>query len=193
MRVLAPIFAMLLCALPAESAQAQAPAPAANGGAQYGAQPPATPAPPLPGAAQPIVAGRKAALLPDGTAAAPAEAPPEVQAAVWAANGIQDKPYRYGGGHRSFTDSGYDCSGTVSFALKAANLVKTPLDSSSFMSWGASGPGQWVTIYTEPSHAYMVVAGLRFDTSGASGRGGSRWTREMRESGGYTVRHPAGL
>ena len=143
-----------------------------------------------------LVPGTQAVLLPDGTAAAPADAPPQVQNAVWAANTIQTLPYRYGGGHRSFISRrGYDCSGTVSFALNAAGLLKRPLDSSSFMRCGARGPGQWFTIYTNPGHAYMVIAGLRLDTSsaGAGGGKGPRWRAKGRPTAGYTVRHPRGF
>ncbi len=136
---------------------------------------------------------KRAKILPDGTAVAPEDAPQEVKDIIAAGNRIHDKPYRYGGGHGKWKDSGYDCSGSVSFALHGADLLDRPLDSGSFMSWGAPGPGMWVTLYTNPGHIYMIVAGLRFDTSGASGRGGSRWSDEMRETDGYTVRHPAGL
>jgi hypothetical protein len=145
----------------------------------------------------PIVApGSKATLLPDGTAAAPADAPPEVQAAIFAANKLLDKPYKYGGGHAKVEDSGYDCSGTVSYALLAAKLIKSPLDSSSFMRWGAKGPGTWFTIYTNPSHAFVVIAGLRLDTSAAgdpSGAKGPRWRPVLRSTKGFTARHPIGF
>jgi peptidoglycan hydrolase-like protein with peptidoglycan-binding domain len=136
----------------------------------------------------------KATVNPDGTATPPADAPQVVQDIILAGNEIAKKPYRYGGGHGNWDDSGYDCSGSVSYALHGAGLLKTALDSSSFMSWGLAGPGAWVSIYGNPGHAYMTVAGLRFDTSAAkSSGGGSRWTTEMRSSSGYTVRHPAGL
>jgi hypothetical protein len=166
---------------------------------------------PLPGSPNPVVPGTRAVVLADGSAAAPADAPAQVQKAVWAANALQDKPYRYGGGHRSFADSGYDCSGTVSFALNAAGLLKTPLDSSSFMRWGESGRGQWITVYSNPGHAYAVIAGLRLDTSAYAGRAtsrrgrttrlasakamerGPRWRPSARPSRGFTARHPAGL
>jgi hypothetical protein len=134
-------------------------------------------------------------LLPDGTAAAPQGAPLQVQVAVWAANTIQKLPYRYGGGHASFVSRGYDCSGTVSFALKAAGLLKSPLDSGRFMRYGARGPGKWFTIYTNPGHAYVVIAGLRLDTSSAGSGGGKgpRWRAKGRPTAGYTVRHPRGF
>jgi peptidoglycan hydrolase-like protein with peptidoglycan-binding domain len=122
----------------------------------------------------------------------PASAPAEVQAIIAAGNAIATKPYKYGGGHGRWIDSGYDCSGSMSYALHGAGLLDTALDSTGFMSWGEPGPGTWVTTYSNPSHGYMVVAGLRFDTS-ARRIGGSRWTDEMRSSSGYTVRHPTGL
>jgi hypothetical protein len=116
--------------------------------------------------------------------------------AVWriiaAGNRIASKPYKYGGGHGRYHDSGYDCSGSVSFALHFAGLLRTPLDSSGFMSYGLPGRGRHVTIYANPGHAYMVVDGRRFDTS-AIRETGSRWTTTHRSSAGYVVRHPRGL
>jgi cell wall-associated NlpC family hydrolase len=129
----------------------------------------------------------------DGLAVAPDDAPQEVKDIIDAGNRIFNKPYKYGGGHGRWRDSGYDCSGSVSYALHGAGLLKRSLDSTGFESWGAEGPGNWVTVYANSGHAYMVVAGLRFDTSGARDRGGSRWTEEMRSSSGYVARHPAGL
>ena len=134
----------------------------------------------------------RASLASDGTAIAPATAPPEVQAVIAAANEIAKKPYRYGGGHGRFNDSSYDCSGSVSYALHGASLVEHPLDSSDFKSWGERGKGEWITIYTNAGHAFMMVAGLRFDTSGKT-RHGSRWQRSSRSAHGYVVRHPDGL
>jgi cell wall-associated NlpC family hydrolase len=128
----------------------------------------------------------------DGLAVAPASAPEEVQEIIEAGNKIATKPYRYGGGHGRWRDSGYDCSGSVSYALHGASLLDTPLDSTGFMSWGERGEGEWVTVYANPGHAYMIVAGLRFDTS-ASKRSGSRWSETTRSSRGYRVRHPEGL
>jgi hypothetical protein len=148
----------------------------------------------------PIVDGFVAQILPDGRAAAPAEAPYEVQRAIWAANRIIGKPYIYGGGHRAGfkLDKGYDCSGTVSWALNGGRLLKRkwPLDSSSFMKWGGAGTGDWVTVYTNPGHAYVVIAGLRLDTSAAgdpSGAKGPRWRPTLRSSKGFTARHPIGF
>jgi len=134
----------------------------------------------------------RALLQSDGTASAPIEAPPAVQEVVHAGNLISKSPYKWGGGHGRWLDDGYDCSGSVSFALFAGGLLGSPLTSGGLMSWGRPGPGRWVTIYANPGHVYMVVAGLRFDTSGRS-RLGSRWQAEMRPTGGYAVRHPPGL
>jgi len=108
------------------------------------------------------------------------------------ANQIATAPYRYGGGHGTYHDSGYDCSGSISYALHFAGLLRTPLDSSGFMSYGLPGPGRHVTIYAAPGHAYMVVDHRRFDTSARS-ETGSRWTSTHRSSAGYVVRHPRGL
>ena len=135
----------------------------------------------------------KAYIAPDGTAVAPASAPPQVKAIIAAGNEIRNKPYRYGGGHGSWKDSGYDCSGSVSYALHGADLLARPMASGGFMSWAKPGKGQWVTTYANEGHMYMVVAGLRFDTGGARGRGGNRWATDMRSSSGYAARHPAGL
>ncbi len=127
-----------------------------------------------------------------GSAVAPDSAPEEVKQIIAAGNKIASKPYRYGGGHGRWRDSGYDCSGSVSFALHGASLLSAPLDSTGFMRWGDRGRGEWVSIYANAGHAYMVVAGLRFDTS-SSKVSGSRWTETMRSSRGYRVRHPEGL
>ena len=131
-------------------------------------------------------------ILPDGTAVAPAKAPAVVKAVIAAANEIATKPYKWGGGHGAWRDSGYDCSGSVSFALAGAGLLDAPLNSTGFMTYGAPGPGRWITLYTNDGHMFMVVAGLRFDTSGANG--GTRWQPlEGRAQGAYEVRHPPGL
>jgi cell wall-associated NlpC family hydrolase len=128
----------------------------------------------------------------NGLAVAPASAPEEVKEIIAAGNEIATKPYKYGGGHGRWKDSGYDCSGSVSYALHGADLLDTALDSTGFMRWGERGSGDWVTIRTNPSHAYMIVAGLRFDTS-ARKQTGSRWTEDMRSARGFTARHPEGL
>jgi hypothetical protein len=140
------------------------------------------------------VPGEKARISSDGrTAEAPAGAPAEVQEVISAANEITSDPYRFGGGHgRGFNDSAFDCSGAVSHALHGADLVTRPLDSSDFESWGSSGRGQWITVYANSGHAYLVVAGLRFDTSGP-GESGPRWRRTRASTSGYVARHPAGL
>jgi hypothetical protein len=142
---------------------------------------PATPAGP-PGVAR----------LVRGVAYAPAGAPSAVVRAIRAGNRLQDKPYRYGGGHASFVDTAYDCSGTVSFALHGAGLLKAPLASGGLMSWGRAHRGRWITVYSNPGHAYMVIAGLRLDTSGTGGRG-PRWQTAPRSAAGFVARHPAGL
>jgi peptidoglycan hydrolase-like protein with peptidoglycan-binding domain len=144
------------------------------------------------GAAAPAPSTDKAYLTPDGLAVAPASAPDEVKAIIEAGNAIATKPYKYGGGHGRWNDSGYDCSGSLSYVLHAAGLLDRALDSTDFMSWGERGRGTWVTIRTNPSHAYMIVAGLRFDTS-ARKQTGNRWTEEMRSARGYRGRHPDGL
>jgi cell wall-associated NlpC family hydrolase len=118
--------------------------------------------------------------------------PIAVRRVIAAGSRIAHKPYKYGGGHGSFDDTGYDCSGSVSYALHGGGLLSVPRDSGEFMSYGASGPGRYITIYAQPSHVYMVVHGRRFDTSGAGG-GASRWQWDGRSSAGYTVRHPPGL
>jgi cell wall-associated NlpC family hydrolase len=129
----------------------------------------------------------------DGLSAVPpAGAPSPVASVIRAANRIAGRPYRWGGGHRRFTDSAYDCSGAVSFALRGANLVSSPLDSRAFMRWGQTGPGAWITVYANRGHAYVVIAGLRFDTSGAGGRG-PRWRPTPRPVTGFTARHFPGL
>jgi len=186
-RACAP-FLLFLCALVFPAAAVAQTSP--TGGAEFG-----DPAPI-------VTAGSQATLLPDGSAAAPADAPPQVQAAIFAANKLLDKPYKYGGGHAKVEDTGYDCSGTISYALIAAGALKSPLDSGSFMRWGLKGKGAWITVYTNPGHAYAVIAGLRLDTStgGVTSRRiartaerGPRWRAALRSSRGFKVRHPLGL
>ena len=111
---------------------------------------------------------------------------------VAAANAIAGRPYVYGGGHGSFQSSGYDCSGSVSYALHGGGLLSSPITSGAFMSYGAPGPGQHITIYANPGHVYMVIDGRRYDTSARS-ETGSRWTGTSRSGAGYVVRHPPGL
>jgi cell wall-associated NlpC family hydrolase len=133
-----------------------------------------------------------ATALDNGVALPPLEAPAEVLKIIEAGNAIARTPYKWGGGHGRFLDTGYDCSGSVSFALYAAGLVEGPRDSSGLMSWGKAGKGKWITIYANPGHVFMEVAGIRFDTSGAS-RTGSRWQNDLRGGAGYVARHPEGL
>jgi hypothetical protein len=147
------------------------------------------------GGVQPTVpAGEKATLGADGLAIAPASAPPAVQQVIAAANAIVGKPYRYGGGHGKFEDSAYDCSGAASYALHGAGLLDTPMDSSELMSWDEPGEGTWITSYANSGHAFLVVAGLRFDTGfNDSSSSGPKWSDKMRPTGSYTARHPEGL
>ncbi len=167
--------------------------PTATGGAAAGAVAPA-PSPTAP-TTGPTVPGTVAKIH-NGLAYAPTLAPLAVQRAIWAANEIVGKPYIYGGGHAAFIARGYDCSGSVSFALHGGSLLGTPMDSSEFMSFGVSGRGEWVTIYSNPGHMYAVIAGIRLDTSSAgdpSHLPGPRWRPVIRSHRGFLVRHPLGL
>jgi cell wall-associated NlpC family hydrolase len=137
--------------------------------------------------------GSQATMSSDGLhAVAPSDAPQEVQDAIAAANRIVGKPYKYGGGHGQWEDSGYDCSGTVSYALHGAGLLKRPMSSGEFGGWGVAGKGSWMTVYYNGGHAYAVIAGLRLDTSGSGGRG-PRWHTDMRSGSGYSTTHWRGL
>ena len=156
-----------------QKAAAPAPAPAA--------------APPADGAVAQVV---------DGLARSPAGSPAAVRSVLRAGNKLQLFPYRYGGGHEDFVDTAYDCSGTVSYALHGARLLDEPLDSTALMEWGEDGPGAWISIYANPEHTYLVVAGLRLDTSAVDdpdGESGPRWRSAPRDPSGFTVRHPPGL
>jgi hypothetical protein len=138
-----------------------------------------------------------AGLTADGLATVPPTAPARVADIINAANQVARKPYVYGGGHgrtagETFVDSAYDCSGSVSFALAAAGFIDSPMDSTALARFGKPGPGRWVTIYADAGHAWMTVAGLRFDTSGRAA-GGSRWQAQPRGTAGFTIRHPPGL
>ncbi len=154
---------------------------------------PGTPSTP----AQPTVPGVTAKII-HGVAYAPSNAPIQVQRAIWAGNQIRLKPYLYAGGHGVWNDVGYDCSGAVSYVLHGAGLLKTSMDSSGFESWGHSGTGQWITVYTNPAHAFVQIAGIRFDTSAAGDPHpapgtGPRWRSVMRGTSGFQSRHPANL
>jgi peptidoglycan hydrolase-like protein with peptidoglycan-binding domain len=141
-----------------------------------------------------LAPGDRAQIGSDGLAIAPANAPEQVKRIIAAGNQIAKHPYLYGGGHKGWQmDRGFDCSGSVSWALRGVpQLIASPLPSYGFYTWGEAGPGKWVTIYTKDSHMYMVVAGIRFDTSGRS-RAGTRWQADDRSPAGFQVRHPAGL
>ena len=199
-RGVAPIIIAMLCVVVPTGAMAAKPS---TGGTAYQEEPP--PPPMLePGLwSGPEVPGDVAVLLEDGTAAAPANAPAQVKQAIWAANSLQELPYRYGGGHnlKFNVAGGADCSGTVSFALHAGGLLDVPLDSGSFMKWGERGKGDWITVYTNPGHAYAVIAGLRLDTSVAgmartksvaptAFERGPRWRPMKRSALGFVKRHP---
>jgi cell wall-associated NlpC family hydrolase len=180
----APASAQSPAPAPATAPAVPTPAPPTTGGAAYGA------------VFQPMVPGLVAQMV-NGVAYAPDQAPDPVKQAIWAANQIVGMPYRLGGGHRlGFTDHAYDCSGTVSFAMHGAGLLAAPRDSSSFMRYGVAGKGQWITVYTNPGHAFAVIAGLRLDTSAAgdpAGGSGPRWRPNLRSTRGYRARHPLGL
>lgn len=136
--------------------------------------------------------GPVARVLGDGSAIAPDNAPDIVKRVILAGNQIAKFPYKWGGGHGAWRDNGYDCSGSVSFALAGAGLLDSPMTSGAFMDFGAEGPGKWITIYANGGHIFMIVAGLRFDTSG-QGRAGTRWQEPARPTAGFAVRHIPGL
>jgi cell wall-associated NlpC family hydrolase len=140
----------------------------------------------------------KAKIRKDGTAVAPADAPAQVQTAIAAANAIHTLPYVWGGGHRTFFDSGYDCSGAVSYVLHAAGLLASPMTSGGLAtSWGVAGKGRWITVYGNASHAYMVIAGKRYDTSTGGDRwnqgSGPRWRKKKRKPLGFTGKYYPGF
>ena len=134
----------------------------------------------------------KAEVLKNGVALPPLEAPAEVRAIFEAGNTIARSPYKWGGGHGKWQDNGYDCSGSVSYALAAAGLLNAPQASGPLMRYGKPGKGKWITIYSNPGHVWMVVAGVRFDTV-ARGQTGSRWINDMTSTSGYVARHPPGF
>ncbi|HEY5143053.1 MAG TPA: hypothetical protein VII98_06095 [Solirubrobacteraceae bacterium] len=204
------VAALLLLSVSAPSARA-----ASSGGAAYGqasqapqtpaptlppggvdpSQPAPAPTPVLPGPTTPVPApgaGQVARVLPNGLAVAPAGAPAVVRAIIAAGNRIATTKYVWGGGHARWDDTGYDCSGSVSYALHGAALLDSPLVSGDLAHWGEQGAGAWVTIYANADHVYMSVAGLRFDTSGQR-QAGTRWQSALRSNRGFHVRHPTGL
>jgi cell wall-associated NlpC family hydrolase len=193
--VVAFVLATLLVVLPA---RAQA---STTGGASYPTSPPrgtvaqaptATSTAPASTTAPATTVTPAATVGTDGLAVAPAGAPAQVIALIAAGNAIASLPYKYGGGHTSFDDRAYDCSGSVSFALHGAGLLDTTLDSTGLARWGQAGPGAWITIYANKVHTYLTVAGLRFDTSGQK-QAGTRWQAAPRSNRGFKVRHPLGL
>jgi hypothetical protein len=143
---------------------------------------------------RPTVDGKRAVLR-NGIAYAPSRAPESVKNAIWSANSLRRKPYVWGGGHGSFYDNGYDCSGSVSFALHSAGLLSAPLPSSDLMRYGERGRGRWITIYSRQGHTFAIIAGLRLDTTdlGHGGDVGPRWYVDGRNTRGFVARHPAGL
>ena len=173
---LAVFATALVAALPGAKAWA-----APGGLAAVSATPPRDPAAP---------AGR--AILVGDRAVAPLDAPPAVKRVIAAANRIRTKPYVWGGGHGRWWDRGYDCSGAVSFALRGGELLASPLPSGPMMRWGHPGPGRWITVYANAGHAYAVIAGLRWDTSGNTRGTGPRWHADMADSRGFVARHPVG-
>ena len=188
--------ALVACGAASAALLAAAPASADSGGVgPPGTTPPSTatpppPTPPLPSTT--TVPGAKARLV-NGLAVAPASAPPAVQAVIAAANRIGTRPYVWGGGHKAWASSGYDCSGSVSYALHGGGFLDSPMDSSGLEGWGARGRGSWITVYANAGHAYAVIAGLRWDTSGNHpGISGPRWHKNLSRHAGYVVRHPSG-
>jgi peptidoglycan hydrolase CwlO-like protein len=142
------------------------------------------------GTPAPLTPGQSAEFISESQASVPSAAPPAVQAAIEAANSIATTPYIWGGGHGSFESSGYDCSGAVSFALNGGGFLSSPLDSTGLSTWGEPGPGQWITVYANAGHAWVIIAGLAFDTSGGAG---PRWhTEPVSSTEGFIARHPPG-
>ena len=134
----------------------------------------------------------RTALLRDGVAYAPKRAPAAVIRAIAAGNRLQGKPYKWGGGHARPEDSGYDCSGTVSYVLREAGLLKGSMPSRGYFAYGKKGEGKWITVYIRNGHVVMTVAGLRLDTGGPGGESGPLWKPQTRQGKGHVMRHPAG-
>ncbi|MGE5280972.1 MAG: murein hydrolase activator EnvC family protein [Chloroflexota bacterium] len=142
------------------------------------------------GAPAPLTPGESAHYISESQASVPSAAPSAVAAAIEAANSIATTPYIWGGGHGSFSSSGYDCSGAVSFALHGGGFLSSPLDSTGLETWGVPGPGHWITVYANAGHAWMIIAGLAFDTVGGPG---PRWhSSPVDSTAGFVARHPAG-
>ena len=134
----------------------------------------------------------RTALLKNGIAYAPRKAPAAVKRAIAAGNRLQAMPYKWGGGHAHLDDSGYDCSGTVSYVLREAGLMKGSIPSQDYFEYGKKGEGKWITLYIRDGHVFMTVAGLRLDTGGPGGNAGPRWKPQTRQGKGHYVRHPSG-
>ena len=165
-------------------------APPGYGGTAFDPNPPKPPSGPMPADLK-IVPGSRAKVLRDGTAAAPADAPDEVKRIIASGNEIAKLPYKWGGGHGSWRDTGYDCTGSTSYALRTT-FRRGPAPTFGYSNWQLPGQGRWITVYASSYHVYMVVAGLRYDTSGLR-VAGSRWTTQSRSNGGVVARHPAGF
>jgi cell wall-associated NlpC family hydrolase len=195
-RAIARIERRILAQQRAEAARRAAAAAATPAGAPYwfdaAAAAQTTSGPTSPDEAQWLNSGQGGWVESSGYARAPVNAPEAVKRLIQAGNLIARSPYLWGGGHGAWQDKGYDCSGSVSYALHGAGLLDQALPSGDFMSWGEKGPGQWVTLYANSGHIYMVVAGLRYDTSGRQ-QDGTRWHADTRSASGYTVVHPPGL
>ena len=147
-----------------------------------------------PGEASPVGPPGKAKLKPNGKAIAPAGAPKRVVRAIKFANRIRRKPYRWGGGHTGWAvDRAYDCSGAVSFALRGARMLDSPIPSGTLTAWGKKGKGKWITVYAHGGHTFAMIAGLRWDTSGNERGSGPRWHKDGRSTRGYKVRHFRGF
>ena len=134
----------------------------------------------------------RSAMVKNGVAYAPKGAPAAVKRAIAAGNQLQGMPYKWGGGHAKFGDSGYDCSGSVSYVLREAGLMKGCLASKEFFGYGKKGEGKWITLYVRNGHVFMTVAGLRLDTGGPEGESGPRWKTATRQGTGHVMRHPSG-
>lgn len=154
------------------------------GTARYTSATPPTRGPTVPG---------NVAVLRGRIAYAPENAPEAVKRAIWATNYLTNKPYVWGGGHATFYDDGYDCSGTVSFLLRHAGALDSPVPSRHFLQYGNRGRGRWITVYARDGHVFATVAGLRLDTTGRRAEEGPRWRVEPRSPSGFTARHPEGL
>ncbi len=188
---------LIAIALLALAALVAAP-PGHAGAAVYGGISAVTPEPPSVATEDPVAPTTpgsgpvsRAALV-SGKAIAPSGAPTAVRKAIQAANRIRTKPYIWGGGHGRWWDAGYDCSGSVSYALHGAGLLGIPMVSGSLAHWGEAGPGRWITIYANAGHVYAVIAGLRWDTVGDTSGTGPRWHTDSVSPAGFAVRHPAG-